>query len=154
MFGKGYGMPSSHAQFVAFFAVYLSLFLFFRHTPTSPNPQIVPAFLLNAILALGLCVGATTVAVSRIYLNYHTPRQVLAGCVAGVVCAFAWFVVAGFLRTSRWIDWALDWRMARQLRVRDLVVSEDLPEPGWQRWEEKRTLRRRGHTDRRSRKSD
>lgn len=154
MFGKGYGMPSSHAQFVAFFAVYLSLFLLFRHTPASSNSQFMPPFLLNAMLALGLCVGATAVAASRIYLNYHTPRQVLAGCGAGVACAFAWFIVTGFLRMSGWIDWALDLGMARQLRVRDLVVSEDLPEPGWQRWEEKRTLRRRGHTDRPSRKSD
>ena len=31
MNGKGYGMPSSHAQFAFFFAVSLSLFLLVRH---------------------------------------------------------------------------------------------------------------------------
>ncbi|KLU88310.1 hypothetical protein MAPG_07297, partial [Magnaporthiopsis poae ATCC 64411] len=31
--GKGYGMPSSHAQFVAFWALSLALFLLVRHRP-------------------------------------------------------------------------------------------------------------------------
>lgn len=151
MFGKGYGMPSSHAQFVAFFAVYLGLFLHLRHTPTASNSQIIP----KVVLLLGIYFGAGSVAISRIYLNYHTPRQVLAGFAAGVVCAVSWYFVTGFLRTSGWIDWALDLGIVRHFRIRDLVVSEDLAEAGWERWKTKRTLRRRGHsTDSRARKSN
>lgn len=30
MHGNGYGMPSSHAQFVAFFSVYITLWVFLR----------------------------------------------------------------------------------------------------------------------------
>jgi dolichyldiphosphatase len=146
MFGKGYGMPSSHAQFVAYFAVYLGLFLLFRHSPT-PSQSVSPFHLLIRLaLAVGLCVGASAVAISRIYLNYHTPKQVLAGCGAGIGCAFAWFLVTAFLRTHDWIDWTLDLTLSTRLRLRDLVVSEDLTEAGWQRWEEKRKLKRRGHT--------
>lgn len=149
MFGKGYGMPSSHAQFVAFFAAYLALFLLYRHTPTVSHSHI-----MTWSLVLGLCIGASAVAVSRVYLSYHTPRQILAGVAAGVICAVFWFVVTWFLRTSGWIDWALDLELVRQMRIRDLVVNEDLAEAGWQRWETKRTLRRRGHTDGSPPKSD
>jgi len=153
MFGKGYGMPSSHAQFVAFFAIYLSLFLLLRHTPDVGNSQAY-GLVIRAILGLGLCLGAGAVATSRVYLNYHTPKQVLAGCAAGVVCAASWFFVTWFLRTTGWIDWALDLGLVRHLRARDLVVREDLAEAGWQRWEAKRKLRRRGHPDGAPCKSD
>lgn len=144
MFGKGYGMPSSHAQFVAFFAVYLALFLLFRHSFTYSTSRVISSYLVQAILALGLCVGAAGVAISRIYLNYHTPKQVLAGCAAGTVLAFAWFFVTGYLRTYGWIDWALDFPVAQFCRIRDLVVSQDLAEAGWQQWKVKQRLNRGG----------
>merc|ERR1712187_1077113 len=67
MFGKGYGMPSSHAQFVAFFAVYMGLFLLFRHSPNSQNQGTI----FRIIASFGISLGATAVAVSRIYLTYH-----------------------------------------------------------------------------------
>ncbi|OGM50187.1 PAP2 domain protein [Aspergillus bombycis] len=154
MLGKGYGMPSSHAQFVAYFAVYLGLFLTFRHNPTHPESSF--HILIRIVLAMGLSVGAGAVAISRIYLNYHTPKQVLAGCGAGIGCAFAWFLVTAFLRTHGWLDWILDLTISTHLRLRDLVVSEDLAEAGWQRWEAKRKLKRRGHisSDHRSPKTD
>ncbi|KAI9375860.1 phosphatidic acid phosphatase type 2/haloperoxidase [Aspergillus egyptiacus] len=138
MFGKGYGMPSSHAQFVAFFAVYMCLFLIFRHSPgpTSRGP------LFGVINSFGICLGAIAVAVSRIYLTYHTTRQVLAGWLVGVGFALVWFQFTSILRNYGWIDWALDHSIARFLRLRDLVVNEDLAEAGWQRWEAKRKLRR------------
>lgn len=151
MFGKGYGMPSSHAQFITYFAVYLALFILFRHIPTSASSSPRCNFLLRAALTFSLCIGAVAVSTSRIYLNYHTPRQVLAGCAAGLACAGAWFVVTGWLRSSEWIDWAMDLTLARLVRVRDLVVSEDLAEAGWQRWEARR-LKRRGSSE--ARKSD
>ena len=106
------------------------------------------------MLSLGLCFGAATVAVSRIYLNYHTPKQVLAGCGAGIGCALAWFLVTEMLRTHGWIDWALDLPIPRLLRIRDLVVSEELDEAGWYRWESKRKLKHQGHRERLPHKSD
>jgi dolichyldiphosphatase len=139
-------MPSSHAQFMAYFAVYLSLFLLFRHVPTTSS-QSALSFCMRSILAVGLSVGAAAVAISRIYLNYHTPRQVLAGCAAGIACALAWFCITGSLRAHGWIDWASDLEVARFFRLRDLVVTEDLTEAGWQRWEAKRKLRRRENSD-------
>lgn len=141
MFGKGYGMPSSHAQFITFFAVYLSLFLIYRHTPTYAGTYPYCNFLLRTAVTAGLAVAAVGVSASRIYLNYHTPKQVLAGCAAGLMCAFGWFMVTSFLRSSGWIDWVTDLTLARLMRIRDLVVSEDLTEAGWQRWEARRKRR-------------
>ncbi|KAF7597327.1 hypothetical protein BBP40_006267 [Aspergillus hancockii] len=54
MFGKGYGMPSSHAQFVAYFAVYLGLFLVFRHSPTPSQSESSFHLLIRVALAVGL----------------------------------------------------------------------------------------------------
>ncbi|CAI7678690.1 unnamed protein product [Penicillium manginii] len=142
MFGKGYGMPSSHAQFMTFFAVYLTLFLISRHTPSYANSYPYSDFLLRGALTVGLCASAVAVSASRVYLNYHTSRQVLAGCGAGFVCACGWFVITGLLRRLGWIDWAVDLTVSRLLRVRDLLVNEDLAEPGWQRWEAKRLEQR------------
>ena len=141
MYGKGYGMPSSHAQFVTFFSVTLALFLLCRHTPnpsTTHNPITMPQ---RALLSLVVLLCAASVAVSRIYLNYHTEKQVLAGCAAGTFSAVAWFAVTWWLRRSGLLDWSLDTKVARVLRMRDLVVEEDLAEAGWQKWEGRRDMR-------------
>ncbi|KKK24148.1 hypothetical protein P175DRAFT_0559620 [Aspergillus ochraceoroseus IBT 24754] len=154
MFGKGYGMPSSHAQFMAFFAVYLGLFLLLRHSPNPANPGLISLFIGRILPTLGLGLGAIAVAGSRIYLTYHTPRQVLAGFSVGIMFAFAWFYFTGLLRSTGWIDWALDLSLAKLLRFRDLVVSEDLIEAGWQRWESKRKLKRKEKDNHSSAKVD
>lgn len=146
MFGKGYGMPSSHSQFMAFFSVYLVLFLLYRHVPASATSYPYSGTLLRGLVTVILGAVAAGVAASRVYLNYHTPEQVLAGSAAGVVCAVGWFVVTGLVRRWGWVDWALDLTLVRLLRVRDLVVSEDLAEAGWQRWEARRLKRRVGNT--------
>ncbi|KAL4776064.1 hypothetical protein BDW60DRAFT_203905 [Aspergillus nidulans var. acristatus] len=150
MFGKGYGMPSSHAQFVAFFAVYLTLFLIFRHAPSGANQSIM----FRIVASLGITLGAGAVAVSRIYLTYHTVRQVLAGCAVGAVFALFWFTFTGLLRSCGWIDWVLEHSIARFLRIRDLVVSEDLAEAGWQRWEAQHKIRQSENGGRQSSKVD
>lgn len=140
MYGKGYGMPSSHAQFVAYFSVSLTLFLLLRHAPPpkstkSHTPLSLPVRIALSMLALG---NAALVAWSRTYLKYHTPKQVLIGCVAGAVSGIGWFVVTAVLRQSGILAWALDLPIARLFRLRDLVVEEDLCQAGWEKWETKR----------------
>lgn len=142
MNGKGYGMPSSHAQFVAYFAVSLALFLVVRHRPAAPGKRRnhTPMSLLERIVwslcGLGM---AAAVAWSRIYLNYHTEKQVLVGSGAGAASAVVWFVITSILRQSGWLAWALDLPPARFLRARDLVVEEDLCQAGWEKWDDKMT---------------
>ena len=146
MNGKGYGMPSSHAQFVAYWATSVTLFLLLRHKPHTPNTSTthVPTSLFQRLVLSILVVGgAAAVAESRIYLNYHTPKQVLVGCMAGMFCALAWFGVVTYLRLAGWVDWALDHDLARYFRVRDLLVNEDLVDAGWERFHSRRSKRTR-----------
>jgi dolichyldiphosphatase len=143
MYGKGYGMPSSHAQFVSYFSISLTLFLLLRHIPpknpiASHTPLNIASRISLSILAL---VNAALVAWSRIYLNYHTPKQVLIGCAAGTASAILWFMATSFLRSSGLLGWGLDLPLTRLFRVRDLVVEEDLCQSGWEKWEDRRLTR-------------
>lgn len=142
MHGKGYGMPSSHAQFVAFFSITLTLFLLFRHVPKQATASHTPLSLASRIGLSGLALAnAGLVAWSRIYLSYHTPKQVLVGCAAGLISAISWFLITTTVRRIGLLEWALNQFPARLLRMRDLVVEEDLCQAGWEKWEGKRTSR-------------
>ncbi|KAL2197415.1 PAP2 superfamily-domain-containing protein [Corynascus similis CBS 632.67] len=189
--GKGYGMPSSHAQFATFWAVALGLFLCVRHRPRSRlrssgagrrvvvtgrngggggdgaagEPGLIDVYRAYArggfpatsrsieayshshwtlaqrvVVSTGALLVAGLVAWSRVYLGYHSVRQVLAGCAAGTGCAGAWFAVTYLMREMGLVAWALELPPARWFRMRDLVVEEDLCQAGWEKWEEKRLL--------------
>ncbi|RMZ79101.1 hypothetical protein DV738_g3478, partial [Chaetothyriales sp. CBS 135597] len=140
--GKGYGMPSSHSQFVAFFSVYLTLFLLLRHQTSLVTSKSPSTFIQRAGVSLLSLVCALSVAVSRVYLSYHTPRQVWVGLAAGAFCGVAWFVVTTYLREAGWLEWALEIPLARKLRFRDLLLTEDLQDAGWERFEQRRLKRR------------
>ncbi|RFU77807.1 dolichyl pyrophosphate phosphatase [Trichoderma arundinaceum] len=146
--GKGYGMPSSHAQFVAFWSLSLALFLLVRHKPLHGKPLTKakiweggrPWTLIERLgLSLAGALVAAATAWSRIYLNYHTPTQVAAGAAAGLVFAVVWFVVTEILRRTGWLAWGIELPPARMLRIRDLVVEEDMCQAGWEKWEGKKT---------------
>ncbi|KAL7797558.1 PAP2 domain-containing protein [Trichoderma ceciliae] len=149
--GKGYGMPSSHAQFVAFWSLSLALFLLVRHKPPSHGKMLTKAKIWEggrpwslverlAVSLAGVLVAAAT-AWSRIYLNYHTTTQVAAGAAAGLVFALVWFVATEVLRRTGWLAWGIELPPARMLRIRDLVVEEDMCQAGWEKWEGKKTTK-------------
>jgi len=141
MNGKGYGMPSSHAQFVSFFSVYLTLFLLLRHQPHPTHTHTPLTIFERFFVSLLALASAASIAASRIYLNYHTPKQVLVGCAAGTGLAIGWFMVIEYIRMSGWLEWALETDLAKAFRMRDLVVTEDLTDAGWLRWREGRQKR-------------
>lgn len=143
MNGKGYGMPSSHSQFVAFFSISLTLFLLLRHTPPKKaTPSHTPLTLTSRVgLSILALANAALVAGSRIYLNYHTEKQVIIGCMAGACSAVAWFLVTTIFRRTGWLQWVLDTQLLRLFRMRDLVVEEDLCQAGWEKWETARLSR-------------
>ena len=152
MHGKGYGMPSSHAQFVIFFSISLTLFLLFRHVPKRSTPSHTPLSMAARVGLSGVALGnAALVAWSRTYLNYHTPKQVLVGCLAGLVSAVLWFLVTAVARQIGLIAWALDQPATRLFRMRDLVVEEDLCQAGWEKWEGKRISAQTGANGRKTR---
>ena len=133
-------MPSSHAQFLTFFSLSLSMFLLLRHSAPSPHASYPTTNLHTPLLhRLAICfasmVLAFCVAASRVYLNYHTPRQVLVGCAAGATSAIAWYIITEWIRRSGLLQWILDLEIIRALRIRDLLIEEDLVEAGWREWE-------------------
>lgn len=144
--GKGYGMPSSHAQFVAFWSLSLALFLLVRHRPhrhaARRHPHRAWSWPERLLISLAAAALAALVAWSRIYLAYHTSRQVLVGTATGALSALAWFLATAYLRRSGWLAWALDTPLARAFRVRDLVVHEDTCQAGWEKWEETRLAKK------------
>lgn len=94
------------------------------------------------MLSFAACVGAAAVAASRIYLNYHTLRQVLVGVAAGAAYAVVYFVLTTVFRRSGWLDWSLDTTLARKARMRDLITVEDIQDAGWGRFESRRQAQR------------
>ncbi|KAI9230355.1 MAG: hypothetical protein DHS80DRAFT_28968 [Piptocephalis tieghemiana] len=89
--GKGYGMPSSHAQFSTFAATFLSLYVYQRVHCQS--------LWLKHLLILAMLLSGAFVAYSRISLTYHTTAQVLVGSSIGVICGIAWYgLIEGILR--------------------------------------------------------
>lgn len=84
-----YGMPSSHSQFMAFFAVYVVSFLAARlrvgaaaHMPADRWAAFKTENYLGGVAIL---IGTLLVMASRVYLKYHTPSQVAVGLVIGAV---------------------------------------------------------------------
>ena len=138
-------MPSSHAQFLAFYSTSLILFLLFRHRPQTistkastkePFPySLYPSANIQRFLVSGIAlVLAACVALSRIYLNYHTARQVLVGCSTGALSAVSWFLFTNWLRHTGLLHFLINLELCKWLRLRDLVVEEDLVESGWREW--------------------
>ncbi|KAH8585832.1 hypothetical protein B0O99DRAFT_657113 [Bisporella sp. PMI_857] len=105
----GYGIPSSHSQFVAFFSLSMTIFLLFRYPSKRPTPSRTP-----------LSLVARVVAWSRTYSNYHTPKQLLIGCPTGSVT----------VRRAGQLAWILEQYPTRLFQVRDPVVAEDLCRAG------------------------
>jgi dolichyldiphosphatase len=80
---KGYGMPSSHSQVVAYFGVYLQLL--FMTSSQHPLLSILSFIVLN-----GFCIS---IYFSRVHLGNHSPAQVVVGGILGTLIAAAWFTL-------------------------------------------------------------
>jgi dolichyldiphosphatase len=80
-----YGWPSSHSQFMVFFAVYLTLLATFKF-------QFSAKYVKDITIGLPWAF-APIVMLSRVYLGYHSVTQVLAGGSLGILLGSAWFWV-------------------------------------------------------------
>eukprot|EP01132_Coremiostelium_polycephalum_P006812 gene6812-8451_t len=83
---QSYGMPSSHSQFMFFFAVLMTLFFLKKRIKLRSNnlPKLILVFLFFL---------AATVAYSRVHLFYHTSKQVFFGSMTGIILGFIWFAI-------------------------------------------------------------
>ncbi|RYG42164.1 phosphatase PAP2 family protein [archaeon] len=104
-----YGMPSNHAQFMGFAAVYISLWACKRWRVTARA---------KAALIVAVQAAAAAVMVSRVYLVYHSVEQVLVGYAVGAAAACTWFALVETVARPRFRTVAAS-AWARALRLRD-----------------------------------
>ncbi|KXS14799.1 PAP2-domain-containing protein [Gonapodya prolifera JEL478] len=109
--GKGHGMPSSHAQFMGFFFIFLNLYIYRRMNIQSTWLKHINCSLLLAITA--------AVCLSRTYLHYHTVPQTVAGLVIGLTVGFVYYVFYEFVLRTIVYPRVLSWRVSRWLLLRD-----------------------------------
>ncbi|CAK7267089.1 hypothetical protein SEPCBS119000_002361 [Sporothrix epigloea] len=151
----GYGMPSSHAQFAGFWALTIALFLLVRYESRKPTRADTGSDQVSGTTAvmqpwhkrtslslfertaasIAAFVVAFSIAWSRVYLHYHTPRQVLVGFGAGLIVGAGWFGVTELARRTGLLDWGLQLPPAQYLRFRDRMLVEDPLQAGWERWQ-------------------
>ncbi|CAO1631515.1 unnamed protein product [Sympodiomycopsis kandeliae] len=97
--GKGYGMPSSHSQFLGFFCAFFLAHFYLHH----PN-KAVPTTLVNTMrrfehmCAMMGIVGITALTCySRYHLAYHSPAQILVGLTIGLFIGFCYYYLTEYL---------------------------------------------------------
>ncbi|KAG8706840.1 hypothetical protein FRC08_000832 [Ceratobasidium sp. 394] len=127
--GDGYGFPSSHSQYMAYFSSFFVMHLLTRHR--FPNHTPLEQTIHTAILCLGAIVWAGTVCYSRYHLTYHTPPQIIWGAVIGVCTGTLhygvtelWPALRPKSSAARLRSAILDSPIARWARIRD----------GWTVW--------------------
>ena len=93
---ESHGMPSNHAQFMAFFATAASLLVWTQVVPQGakqgarckqrPLPRLRRIGKTAALVAWTVAVAA-----SRVVLTCHTPEQVAAGAAIGLLTGACWY---------------------------------------------------------------
>ncbi|CCG84779.1 protein of unknown function [Taphrina deformans PYCC 5710] len=130
--GKGYGMPSSHSQFMAFFGTYIVLYVYLRCINS-------PVY-WRMLRVLGVVSTSVAVCVSRIYLTYHTRDQVMVGVAIGTMYGILWYNFFNIMKYMGLVDWTLDQPIARYFWLKDTIIDDALPRE-WQLWNESRVDR-------------
>ncbi|XP_065829509.1 dolichyldiphosphatase 1-like [Oscarella lobularis] len=87
-----YGMPSNHSQFMGFFSTYLVLFVYLKIVSDSSLIRT----LWKHLICFGTISVAGLVGFSRLYLQYHTPPQILCGFFVGFLTGCIWFAFTDF----------------------------------------------------------
>lgn len=86
--GTGYGMPSSHSQFMGFFAAFFLLHLH-THRPYQPRRPITIISVVRRIehqaSQVFVALLSSMTVFSRWYLGYHSIPQVLVGLTLGLL---------------------------------------------------------------------
>lgn len=84
-----HGWPSSHSQYMFFFAVYFTLLTYKKIGVLSRNQMWIAGLVVWPMAVLTMY--------SRVYLGYHTVAQVFAGASLGIFLGGLWFWVVNSL---------------------------------------------------------
>ncbi|KZP19354.1 PAP2-domain-containing protein [Athelia psychrophila] len=140
--GNGYGFPSSHSQYMGYFAAFLFCHMYFRHRFESSGYPMLDAAWRGLVYT---AIGAWSLAVpySRYHLQYHTPFQILCGYFIGVFLGLALYLVAEYIPRyhpqsllGRLKGGVLCGQVATWCRIRDGwgVWADGGREQEWVRW--------------------
>lgn len=112
---SGYGMPSAHSQFMGFLTGYLLLrVLFFWKFQRSVKGS------LTKLLGLCILIGSSgLVSISRVYLGYHSVKQVTLGLVLGLFLGSSYFITLQYIRRWGICDWMMTWRISTFFAMKD-----------------------------------
>ncbi|XP_014664444.1 PREDICTED: dolichyldiphosphatase 1-like isoform X2 [Priapulus caudatus] len=127
-----YGMPSSHSQFMWFFATYTLFFLFVRLRRTG---NFVTDTVWRAGIVVVVFLAAFLVSYGRVHLLYHTSQQVFWGAVLGILLAIIWFAVVMLVLTPLFPTVA-SWPVSEFLMIRDSTL---IPNVMWFEYTSTRT---------------
>ncbi|CEP63669.1 dolichyldiphosphatase LALA0_S08e07888g [Lachancea lanzarotensis] len=108
---SAYGMPSAHSQFMGFFLAYWSLKLVLHWEGIGSVRKTLS--ILAAVLTTAM------VALSRIYLGYHSVAQVSVGIALGGFLGSSYYLAVGIVRYLGIVDWLMSWRIVQRLWVKD-----------------------------------
>jgi len=120
-----HAMPSSHAQFMGFFAVYMLFFAYSRLK--MHNSENFMDNLRKHLIGCSSFGAALLVCFSRVYLYYHTVDQVCAGMAVGGVGGALWFYVVDSLFTPLFAE-IVNTKLAEYFLIRD---SSEIPDILW-----------------------
>ncbi|KAG8961937.1 hypothetical protein FRC03_004801 [Tulasnella sp. 419] len=140
--GSGYGFPSSHSQYMGYFATFLIFHLLSSHTFPTHGYRVVDGIQTVAV-CFALLLWAGTVAYSRYYLSYHTPLQIIGGLLVGSVFGVLHYYFTEYI-PRRWPNTflgrlriaILDSTLIKWARVRDgwAVYPDGGHEDEWLAW--------------------
>ncbi|KAJ6498337.1 PAP2 superfamily-domain-containing protein [Mycena vulgaris] len=139
---NGYGFPSSHSQYMGYFASFLMLHLYFRHRFATTGYKILDQA-WRAVIYLALSAWALVVAYSRYYLRYHSIAQILWGFGIGAALGVSFYAVCELIPRQRpkSIFGTLKWYLVGNpistwLQIRDGwdVWADGGREAEWLRW--------------------
>ncbi|KAK0521631.1 hypothetical protein OC834_006572 [Tilletia horrida] len=96
---EGYGMPSSHAQFMGFFAAFFVAHFVLHHPPPRRPPTLINTMrrLEHFLSIVLIVVGSLAVCYSRYYLLYHTVAQILVGASIGLSIGLVYYYLTEHL---------------------------------------------------------
>jgi len=102
------GMPSSHAQFMAFCCI-IALMLYRRRcklagkdTGSFTSHLVLSVFYKMEMVLLFIVSGL--ICVARVYLGYHSTAQVVAGTLLGALVGRYWIAAMSYLNESGILD--------------------------------------------------
>jgi len=140
--GNGYGFPSSHSQYMGYFATFLTCHLLFRHQFESFGHPLLDS-IWRLVVHFGLVLWVFIVCYSRYHLTYHSIPQIAWGAGVGVLFGLLNYVLCEFIpynypdsllgQLKRLI---LSSWFATSLRIRDgwVVWPDGGLNYGWEAW--------------------